>query len=239
MKFGWVTVFLFVAFNQFTGDPQATPKQSSGNTVQLYRPQAHDLYNGRFHIEGKKIYQVGGLYDAAPWDHMGNDGKSVQAVGGNVEIDVNEIENTGLFRARLRLPEGRLDLVIDRFHEFSPCQDGGVAAYLYEHGDSGCGDTNWPKTFGYLAGWGYGKATLDGTPLYEDYEMHFMVTQGIRDRKTFAVRYPMSDKKSDAGEVNPATQQIDFYIRSPETDERNHPRRKSFDHFFAMEVIWK
>ena len=132
-----------------------------------------------------------------------------------------------------------MDLVMDRFHEFSPCQDGGIAAYLYEHGDSGCGDTNWPKTFGYLAGWGYGKATLDGAPLYEDYEMHFMVTQGIRDRKTFEVRYPMPDKKSEAGEVNPATQQIDFYIRSPQTDERNHPKRKSFDHFFAMEVTWK
>ena len=84
-------------------------------------------------------------------------------------------------------------------------------------------------------GWGYGKATLDGAPLYEDYQMHFMVTQGIRDRKTFEVRYPMPDKKSEAGEVNPATQQIDFYIRSPESDERNHPKPKSFDHFFAME----
>jgi len=239
MKPSLMVLALFVAFSQFSGDPQATPQQEPGDTIELYRPQAHDLYNGRFNIEGKKIYQVGGLYDSAPWDHMGNDGKNVQAVGGSVEIDVNEIKNTGRFRARLRLPEGRLDLVIDRFHEFTPCQDGGIAAYLYEHGDSGCGDTNWPKTFGYLAGWGYGKATLDGAPLYEDYEMHFMVTQGIRDRKTFEVRYPMPDKKSEAGEVNPATQQIDFYIRSPETDERNHPKRKSFDHFFAMEVTWK
>ena len=42
--------------------------------------------------------------------------------------------------------------------------------------------------------------------------MHFMITQGIRDRKTLRVNYPMADKKQPAGEVNPATQQIDFYI---------------------------
>ena len=228
-----------LVLGQFSGARPTTQKPRSGDTVEVYRPAAHDLYDGKFNIEGKKIYQVGGIYDAAPWDHMGKDGKNVQAVGGNVEISVNEIENTGRFGARLRLPEGWLELVMERFYEFTPCQDGGIAAYLYEHGDSGCGDTNWPKTFGYLAGWGYGRAMLDGAPLYEDYEVHFMVTQGIRNRKTFAVRYPKPDKKSDAGEVNPAAMQIDFYIRSPEADERNHPKRKSFDHFFAMEVTWK
>ena len=45
--------------------------------------------------------------------------------------------------------------------------------------------------------------------------MHFMVTQGIRDRKTLKVAYPLDGKKLPGGEVNPATQQIDFYIRSP------------------------
>jgi len=39
--------------------------------------------------------------------------------------------------------------------------------------------------------------------------------------------------------VNPAAMQLDFYIRSPETDDRNNRPRKVFDHFFAMEVTWK
>ncbi len=69
--------------------------------------------------------------------------------------------------------------------------------------------------------------------------MHFMVTQGMRDRKTLEVKYPLLNKKSPAGAVNPAAQQIDFYIRSPELDERNNPTRKIFDHFFALEVTWK
>jgi hypothetical protein len=131
-------------------------------------------------------------------------------------------------------------VAIDRFNEFAPCQNGGIVAYLHEHGtDSGCGDNNWPKTFVYLAGWGFGHATLNGKPLYQDYEMHFMVTQGTRDRKTLKVSYPLPTKKGPAGEVNPATQQLDFYIRSPKQDPRNTPNREVFAHFFAMEVTWK
>ena len=128
---------------------------------------------------------------------------------------------------------------MDRFHEFSPCQNGGVAAFIYEHGDSGCGDTNWPKSLLYVAGWGYGHATLNGKKLYDNYQIHFMVTQGMRDRKSLKVNYPLLNKKSPAGAVNPTMQQLDFFIRSPEMDERNSPGRKVFDHFFAMEVTWK
>ena len=69
--------------------------------------------------------------------------------------------------------------------------------------------------------------------------MHFMVTQGMRDRETLKIDYPILDKKSPAGEVDPAAQQLDFYIRSPERDEQNNPARKVFDHFFAMEVTWR
>ena len=36
--------------------------------------------------------------------------------------------------------------------------------------------------------------------------MRFMVTQGIRDRETLEVNYPLLSKKSAAGGVNPAAQ---------------------------------
>ncbi len=219
--------------------PQATPRKQPGAEIALYAPEQHDLYDGHFQLSAGRLYQVGRLNDSPGWDHMGNDASNVHQVEGTVEIEVDEIKNVGRFIARLKIPEGDLVLEFDRFHEFSPCQDGGVAAYIYEHGDSGCGDTNWPKTFIYLAGWGYGHATLNGEPLYSDYQMHFMVTQGIRDRQTLKVNYPLLNKRSPAGAVNPAVQQLDFYIRSPEPDSRNNPTRKVFDHFFAMQVTWK
>ena len=216
---------------------QAGPQP--GTTMGVYTPQQHDLYDGHFVLTGGRIYQVGTLKDPPGWDHIGNDASNARAVEGTIDIDVNEIKNEGKFVASLSLPEGKLLIEMDRFHQFSPCQNGGIAAFIFEHGDSGCGDTNWPKSILYVAGWGYGHATLNGKKLYDNYEIHFMVTQGMRDRKTLKANYPLLNKKSPAGAVNPAAQQLDFFIRSPEKDERNSPNRKVFDHFFAMEVTWK
>jgi hypothetical protein len=223
-----------------TGQQPPNPRQQPGAAISMFAPEQHDLYDGRFILSANRIYMVGGLNDAPGWDHLDNAAANVKRATGTVEIDVDELKNTGKFEARLKIPEGELVLAIDRFHEFNACQQGGIVAFLHEHGtDSGCGDNNWPKTFVFLAGWGYGRATLNRKPLYQDYEMHFMITQGIRDRKTLRVNYPMADKKGPAGEVNPATQQIDFYIRSPQQNPKNTPNREVFMHFFGMEITWK
>lgn len=218
---------------------QAGPRSQPGTAMGIYTPEQHEHYDGRFVLTASKVFQVGRLDDPPGWDHMDNRAERVFPVHGTVEIDVDESKNAGTFVARLRVPEGDLVIELDRFHEFSPCQDGGVAAYIFEHGDSGCGDSNWPKSLLFIAGWGYGHALLNGKKIHEGYEMHFMVTQGMRDRQTLQVRYPLLNKKSSAGAVNPAAQQLDFYIRSPERDDRNNPPRKVFHHFFAMEVTWK
>ena len=203
----------------------------------IYVPSQHAQYDGEFHIEGGNVYNVGSLNDHSPWDHMDNAAQHLRKVSGEIHIDVNEISNSGEFWAELQLPEGIYRVELERFNQFSPCQDGGIAAYLFEHGNAGCGDSNWPKSLLYVAGWGYGSATLNGQALYSDYEIHFMVTQGMRDRETLQVQ--LSPDSGEAGSVNPAAQQLDFYIRSPERNEANHPNREVFDHFFAMDVTWR
>ena len=193
-----LTVFIvtLLAAAGLAAQQPPNPRQQPGAAVTMFAPDQHDLYDGRFVLSAGRVYMVGGLNDTSGWDHMDNAAATVQPVSGTAEIDVDEIANTGTFEARLKIPEGDLVVAIDRFHEFAPCQNGGIVAFLHEHGtDSGCGDNNWPKTFVYLAGWGYGHATLNGKPLYQDYEMHFMVTQGMRDRKTLRVNYPMAGKK--------------------------------------------
>jgi hypothetical protein len=222
------------------GNAQQAPRGARSQpdaAMTMYAPNQHELYDGHFVIRGTRVFQVGALNDKSPWEHMGDDAKNLRAVEGQILLDVNEIDNTGTFRAELQLPEGRYVVELDRVHEFNPCQDGGIAAYLFEHGNSGCGDMNWPKSLLFVAGWGYGHATLNGRPLYQDYEIHFMVTQGMRDRNTRAVM--LSPTSGEAGSINPATQQLDFYIRSPERNSANHPDREVFDHFFAMEVTWQ
>ena len=91
---------------------------------------------------------VGGLNDPVGWDHMDNEARAVKPVSGTAEIDVNDLKNTAKFEARRKIPGGDLVLATDKFHEFNPCQNGGIVGFLQEHGtDSGCGDNNWPKTF--------------------------------------------------------------------------------------------
>ena len=216
-------------------------RQQPGTDMGIYSPQMHQLYDGQFHLAAGKVYMVGGLHDEPGWDHIDNEAKTVHQVAGQVTIDVDEIKNSGKFVAKLKLPEGDFEMVMERFVGFQPCQGGGLASMIFEHGDSGCGDANWPKTVLYLAGWGHANATLNGKSLYENYEAHFMVTQGMRDRKTLKVHYPVLNKKTPTGQVNPAAIQVDFYIRSKEGDptNKNSPTRKVFAHFFCMEVTWK
>ena len=220
-----------------TEQPETPARSQPGTRMGIYTPEQHDVYDGHFIVSGTQIYQVGTLTDSSPWNHMGSDASNLRPVGGTVSIDIHEIANAGSFRADLELPEGRYIINLDQFEEFSPCQDGGIAAFLYEHGDAGCGDTNWPKSLLYIAGWGIGTATLNADTLYRDYQIHFMVTQGMRDRQTLRVHEMAGG--SPAGAVNPAAQQLDFYIRSPERNAANHPDRQVFDHFFAMQVTWR
>ncbi len=147
--------FIFLASCEVTNQPETRgPRSQPATALGIYAPQQHPLYDGNFDISASNVYQVGTLNDTTPWDHMGNDAANVKAIAGNISIDVNEIDNTGSFTADLELSEGKYVVTLERVHEFSACQDGGIAAFLYEHGDAGCGDSNWPKSLLYIAGWG-------------------------------------------------------------------------------------
>ena len=206
---------------------QPNPRQQPGAMITMFAPEQHDLYDGHYVLSANRIHMVGGLNDPVGWDHIDNEAKTVKPVSGTAEIDVNDLTNTGKFEARLKIPEGDLVLAIDKFNEFNPCQNGGIVGFLHEHGtDSGCGDNNWPKTFVYLAGWGFGHATLNGKPLYDNYEMHFMVTQGIRDRKTLRVNYPMAEQEAAGrrGESGHAADRLLHPQPAAESEEQAEPR---------------
>ncbi|HUE90092.1 MAG TPA: hypothetical protein VMO26_28760 [Vicinamibacterales bacterium] len=88
------------------------PRQQPGAMVHIFAPEQHDLSDGHFVISANRIYMVGGLNDPEGWDHLDNEAKSVKPVSGTAEIDVDEIQNTGTFEARLKIPEGDLVLII-------------------------------------------------------------------------------------------------------------------------------
>src|SRR5688500_19146530 len=122
----FLTALLFAVTLSAQQSTPHNPRQQPGAQVTMFAPEQHDLYDGHFILSAGRIHMVGGLNDPPGWDHLGNDAANVKPVAGGVEIDVDEIKNTGKFEARLKIPEGELVLAMDRFHEFNPCQHGGI-----------------------------------------------------------------------------------------------------------------
>ena len=122
-----------VVLTSMAAQQAPNPRQQPGATVTMFAPEQHDLYDGHS-TSASRVYMVGGLDDAPGWDHMDNAAANLRPAAGTVEIDVDEIKNTGRFEARLKIPEGELVLVFDRFREFNPCQNGGIVAALHQHG---------------------------------------------------------------------------------------------------------
>ena len=151
-----------------------TPKGSEG--TRIFKGVEHPYYSGDYRLSGQRATLVGSMQDASPWDHMDYAGKRLSSVQGTIEIEVNEIANTGRVHSEFAEGADRFRITFDRFSAKAPFQDGGIATRLYEHGDSGNGDPLYPKTWLYLAGWGTATMWKNGEVLYKDYDAPFIYT---------------------------------------------------------------
>jgi hypothetical protein len=213
-----------------------TPKGDEG--TRIFKATEHPNYSGQFRIRGQKATLVGSMRDASPWDHLDYAGKHLTTVPGTIEIDVNEQANAGRVIADFAEGPDQYRIVFDRFEQWAPFQDGGIATRIYEHGDSGNGDPLYPKTWLYLAGWGKANVYKNEQLLYKDYAAHFMVMERSRDSQTREVRYPIK-RTLPGGETDPGGMEIDLWVRSKETNNRNLPPFETFIHVCWEEVTWR
>jgi hypothetical protein len=213
-----------------------TPKESEG--TRIFKATEHPYYSGQFRLTGQRATLVGSMRDTSPWDHLDYAGKHLTPVPGNIEVNVNEITNTGLVSAEFSEGTDHYRIVFDRFAAAKPYQDGGIATRVYEHGDSGNGDPLYPKTWLYLSGWGTATMYKNDKILFQDYSAHFMVMERSRDPKTHEVRYPVK-RTQPGGETDPAGMEIDLWVRSKEQNTRNFPPFETFVHLYWEEVTWK
>src|SRR5712692_9889942 len=213
-----------------------TPKAKEG--IRIFKPTEHPYYSGAFRISGQRATLVGSMRDTSPWDHLDYAGKRLTSVDGTIQIDVNEVNNTGRVVAEFVEGVDRYRIVFDRFAASTPYQDGGIATRVYEHGDSGNGDPLYPKTWLYLSGWGKADVYKNGQILYKDYDAHFMVMERSRAPNTHEVRYPVK-RILPGGETDPAGMEIDLWVRSKETNNKNFPAFETFVHLYWEEVTWR
>ncbi|MFO0700678.1 MAG: hypothetical protein U0236_15755 [Nitrospira sp.] len=72
-------------------------------------------------------------------------GKHLTPVQGSIDIEVNEVLNSGRVIAQFTEETDHYRIVFDRFAAKQPFHDGGIATRVYEHGDSNNGDPLYPK----------------------------------------------------------------------------------------------
>jgi hypothetical protein len=219
-----------------TGGQFGTPKEKEG--TRIFKATEHPNYSGHFRLTGRNGTLVGSMGEKTPWDHMDYAGKQLTSILGTIEIDVDEPANRGLVEAKFVEGTDQYRITFTQFAGGAPYQDGGVATRIYEHGDSGNGDSLYPKTWLYLAGWGKADVFKNGQLLFKDYAAHFMVMERSRDPNTRKVRYPMA-RDLPGGETDPAGMEIDLWVRSAETDNQNFPPFTTFIHLFWEEVTWR
>lgn len=213
-----------------------TPKDDQG--TRIFKGTEHPNYSGAFSLRGERGTIVGSMHDRSPWDHLDYAGKHLTALQGAIDINVNDLTNTGIVVAEFVEGTERYRIVFDRFAASQPFQDAGIATRVYEHGDSGNGDPLYPKTWLYLAGWGTATMFKNDQILYKDYQAHFMVMERSRDPKTHEVRYPMK-RTLPGGETDPAGMEIDLWVRSKEPNTQNFPPYEVFVHLYWEEVTWR
>ena len=226
----------FVGVGDASTGQFGTPKDDEG--TRIFKATEHPHYSGKFHLTGQKAMLVGSMRDEAPWDHLDYAGKHLTSVQGKIDIDVDERTNSGLVITEFMEGKDRYRIVFDRFAAKAPFQDGGIAARIYEHGDSGNGDTLYPKTWLYLGGWGTATMFKNDEILYKDYDAHFMVMERSRDPQTHEVRYPVT-RMLPGGETDPAGMEIDLWFRSKEQNTNNFPPFETFVHLYWEEVTWR
>src|SRR5262245_49738728 len=74
-----------------------TPKENEG--TRIFQPTEHPYYSGQFHISGQKTTLIGSVNDRTPWDHLDYAGKHLTPVQGSIDIEVNEVTNSGRIMA--------------------------------------------------------------------------------------------------------------------------------------------
>lgn len=145
------------------------------------------------------------------------DGRAVRSVDGSISIDVVDSANTGEVVAEIRDGNTTYEVTFTGFRQApgSDFQDGGIVHGIFEHGDSGHGDTYLPRSYALSAAWGVGAVTKDGEPLLDpltgdgNLSLHYMVFQGgVRDDGDHAIY--SADRSGFYTPSEPGDADVDF-----------------------------
>jgi hypothetical protein len=207
-------------------------------------------FEGR-HKDVWKLEASQGLLIGGYGDNFNYDGSKVVPIDGTATVELNAKENTGLMEVSFTgtiTPEkgktyaGDIRVVYDEFDDGSEFWEGGIADFVWLHGDTGQEAPVMPKIRAYLSTWGPADIYVDGELIYENLVGHMMYTEGSRDKETFAIYnesgsgYYSPKDPSNGSIAHPDETEIHFVAHTVDPDEGNFPPHTVWLHLNFRDV---
>ncbi len=238
-----VTIFLLVfSFGIFAG--AAVFAQGTKEN------QDYMSFSGR-HAPNWKLRANKPLIIGGYGDNFAYSGKNVRLIEGSAVVDVNTKKNTGSMEVTFNgtiTPEkgktytGEIKIVYNMFMEGPPYWEGGVADFVYLHGDTKQEAPVMPKVKTYLASWGPADIYVNGELVYKGLAGHMMYTERSRDVNTYAIYnrdksgfYSPKDP-SNFSIANPDKRELHFVAHTTEGDKGNFPPHTVWIHLNFTDV---
>lgn len=185
-------------------------------------------------------------------DNFSYDGSRVVPLKGSAEVVLDAKRNTGDMSVTIQgtiKPEkgkvytGEIKLVYSIAEEGPAFWEGGVADFVYLHGDTGQGPPVMPKVRTFLGAWGLADVYVNGELVYEGLDGHMMYTERSRDPETRAIynrdRTGFYSPKDPANYsiAGPLDKEIHFVAHDTVADPQNFPPHSVWIHLNFEEVF--
>ena len=184
-------------------------------------------------LEAPDLLLIGGY-----GDNFNYDGTKVKPLDGKASVEINTETNTGIMEVvfngtinpeKGKTYNGEIRIVYDKFAEGSDFWEGGIADFVFLHGDTKQEAPVMPKLRTYLATWGPADIYVDGQLVYEALAGHMMYTERSRDKETFAISnkdrsgFYSPKEPSNFSIANPNEKEIHFVVHTTVGDKGNFP----------------
>lgn len=206
------------------------------------------------HADQWKLEAADPLLIGGYGDNFVYDGKAVVPLEGTAVVDVNTRTNKGKMIAEFSgtiTPEagktytGDIRIEYTEFDEGSDFWEGGIADFVYLHGDTGQEAPVMPKVKTDLATWGPADVYVNDKLVYEDLAGHMMYTEGSRNISSYAIYkgdktgFYSPKTPADSSIAHPERMEIHFVAHTVDPDEGNFPPHTVWIHLNFITVTEK
>ncbi len=200
----------------------------SGKHDSLWSLKARDPfliggYGDNFSYDGSNITPMFGKA-MVKVDSKRDTGTMVVKLKGTINPQIGK-SYTGDIKIYYKIKKGGLDY-----------KEGGVADFIYLHGDTKQGSPVMPKVRTYLAAWGSADVYVNDRLVYQNLDGHMMLTERSRDIKTRAISnkdksgfYNPKDPEN-ASIADPDSRELHFVAHSSKADAKNFPPQTVWIH---------